>query len=179
VVLHIREGQNQLFVSHFLHLHCGKDREGGAWRWLLRRRVRGFPCALVMEGRLLAMEREGQGHPLPCPLFSLSPTPLETLAAAMALHIGVTATARAADEMGAEASDGGATTVASSSTRALPGAWLRRPGSWRQGADFSSAPSTAGSAFSSAPTPTPTLSAPFSMIGRSFSPGRLDSPSRV
>jgi hypothetical protein len=47
----------------------------------------------------------GQGHPLPRPLFSLSPTPLETLAAAMALHIGVTATARAAGEMGAEASD--------------------------------------------------------------------------
>jgi hypothetical protein len=56
----------------------------------------GFPVALVMEGRLLAMEREEQGHPLPHPLFSLSPTPLETLAAAMALHIGVTATARAA-----------------------------------------------------------------------------------
>jgi hypothetical protein len=51
----------------------------------------GFPIALVMEGRLLAMEREEQGHPLPRPLFSLSPTPLETLAAAMALHIDVIA----------------------------------------------------------------------------------------
>jgi hypothetical protein len=77
VVLHVREGQNRLFTSHFLHLHCGEDGAGGAWRPLLRRRVRGlFRRHSSWRGRLLAMKREGQGWlclSLSCP-SSPSPT---------------------------------------------------------------------------------------------------------
>jgi hypothetical protein len=62
VVLHVREGQNHLFTSHFLHLHCGEDGAGGVWRPLLRRRVRGlFRRRWSWRGRLLAVEREGHG----------------------------------------------------------------------------------------------------------------------
>jgi hypothetical protein len=62
VVLHVREGQNHLFTSHFLHLHCGEDGAGGAWRPLLRRRVPElFRRCWSWRGRLLAMKREGQG----------------------------------------------------------------------------------------------------------------------
>jgi hypothetical protein len=61
VVLHVREGQNHLFTSHFLHLHCGEDGAGGAWRPLLRRRIWGlFRRRWSWRGRLLAMKREGQ-----------------------------------------------------------------------------------------------------------------------
>jgi hypothetical protein len=77
VVLHVREGQNRLFTSHFLHLHCGEDGAGGAWRPLLRRRVRElFRRRSSWRGRLLAMKREGLGWlrlSLSCP-SSPSPT---------------------------------------------------------------------------------------------------------
>jgi hypothetical protein len=78
---------NRLFTSHFLHLHCGEDGAGGAWRPLLCRRVRElFRRRSSWRGRLLAMKREGLGGfvspflvlPLPVPLVSLP----QTLAAA-------------------------------------------------------------------------------------------------
>jgi hypothetical protein len=35
------QGQNRLFLSHFLLLYCEEDGAGGAWRRVRRRRVRG------------------------------------------------------------------------------------------------------------------------------------------
>jgi hypothetical protein len=43
-------------MSHFLHLHRGEDRAGGAWRRANRRRVRGSP---VIAGVLTWLWREG------------------------------------------------------------------------------------------------------------------------
>jgi hypothetical protein len=83
MVLHVREGQNCHFTSHLLLLNCGEDGAGGAWRPLLRRRVRGlFRRRWSWRGRLLAMKREGQGWlrlflsrpSIPVPLVSLSQT---------------------------------------------------------------------------------------------------------
>jgi hypothetical protein len=43
VVVHVfplgAQGQNHLFLSHFLLLYCEEDRAGGAWRRVRRRRV--------------------------------------------------------------------------------------------------------------------------------------------
>jgi hypothetical protein len=77
VVLHVHEGQNRLFTFHFLHLPCGEDEAGGAWRPLLRRRVRGlFQRRWSWRGRLLAMKREGQGWLRLSLSRSSSPSPI-------------------------------------------------------------------------------------------------------
>jgi hypothetical protein len=49
VVLHVSEGQNHLFASHFLQLHCEEDGAGDAWRRANHRRVQG---SLVIAGVL-------------------------------------------------------------------------------------------------------------------------------
>jgi hypothetical protein len=84
VVLLARQGQNQIFLFHFLLSDSGEDEAGGAWRRPCRRRVQGewshrLWRALLEKGRLPPPVLLPFSSPC-CP--NLPPRPLlQTLAA--------------------------------------------------------------------------------------------------
>jgi hypothetical protein len=80
VVLFARQGQNRLFLFHFLLADCGEDGSGATWWSTVRRRVQG---SSVMEGPFRGHGERGwvgPKQPLPCLLSPLPLLPLTTLA---------------------------------------------------------------------------------------------------
>jgi hypothetical protein len=86
--MHAREGQNRHFASHFFTSTV--ERTGQAVRGGVQI-AGGYKALWSSTVSWLGYEERARvdpiSHPLPHPLLSLSPTPIETLAAAMALHL--------------------------------------------------------------------------------------------